>query len=379
VPREVIEAAAEAGDATAIYLLAALHPGQLSTIGDVDTKSYALFFNSDYQLNDKLKLAVGARYSKEDKEVDWTASSIDPTTGVSVIPLFELANGRVQDKRSDTDLSPTITLSYELSDTINSYVKYATGYKSGGYNVDFLTQDQLDAGLEFDKETVKTYELGFKGLVLDQRLSFSAVTFFSQYDDYQIQQLIDLGAGTTALSIRNAAEVETKGVEFEMTYMATDNLQLTASLALLDGKFTKFPGGGNKGEDLSGYSLPGVSDYSYHVSAQYYYPIPQFQADLVMRVSYNYLDDYNTSVDGESEIAMADGSMLAVGDVEGYGLLNGRVGLSANDEVWNVYFWGRNILDEDAETAVGVKGFFGTRLNQYVSPRTYGIAVDYNF
>ena len=379
VPRSAFELGASLGDPTSIFMLAAFHPGILSTVGDVETTSFSAFFNSNYQFNDDFTLDLGFRYSREEKNVDWTISSIDPITGIPVIPIFELANGQVVDKRSDNDFSPLVSLNYRLGEQINTYIKYATGYKSGGYNVDFLTQAQLDAGIEFDKETVASYEIGIKGHLFDQRVTFSSAAFYSTYDDYQINQLINLAAGTTALSIRNAAKVETRGMEFDLQYRLTSDLSINAALGLLDAEFAKFPAGGSNGEDLSGAKLPGVSDFTFNVSAQYYYPLPALNAELSALLSYNYQDDYNTDIDGLSQITLANGDALAIGQVDGFGIVNASVGLEPLSSGVSLFLWARNLANEDSAIIVGEKSFFGTRRNVYVSPRTFGLTVKYTF
>jgi iron complex outermembrane receptor protein len=379
VPRSVFEYGATLSDPASIGALAAFHPGILSTIGNVDTASYSLFVNSNYQFNKKFTLDLGFRYSTEEKSVDWVISSIDPQTSIPVIPFFQLANGQVIDERTDHDFSPLISLNYHINRDVNAYIKYSTGYKSGGYNVDFLTQAQLDAGIEFDKETVQSYEMGLKGDLLDHQLRFSSAIFYAKYDDYQINQLVNLAAGTTALSIRNAAKVESYGGELDLTYQLTDVITFNAAIGLLEAKFDKFPAGGSNGEDLSGTKLPGVSDFTVNLSVQYYYPVPVVNSELSVSLSYNYQDDYNTDLDGQTTVTLTNGEMLDIGHIDGFGILNGAISLEPLDNGISLHFWVRNLTDEDSPTILGEKSFFGTRRNIYVNPRTYGLTAKYYF
>lgn len=383
VPRELIEYGASLGDPDALGLLYAFNPGVLSAIGDVETQSYSGFVNTSYQITDMFELAAGLRYSKETKKVDWTISSMDPSTGASVIPAFQLANGTVIDERTDNHLSPMVSLNLSFSDELNAYAKYSNAYKSGGYNVDFLTQAQLDAGLEYDKETVDSYELGLKGLLLDNKLRFSSAIFFAQYDDYQVNQLVDLGSGTTAISIRNAAEVETTGAEFEITYQASDSFKLLTSVGLLDGEFTQYPGGGNNGEDLSGTALPGVSDLTANLGAEYLLSLSSLAVDMTFAINYNYESGYNSNLTGETSIPVGDpslGETLEVGTVDEFGIINANISIESQKlQGLNLYLWVRNALDDDTAIVHGEKGFFGTRRNVYVNPRTFGATLKYNF
>ena len=347
-------------------------PGVLSTIGDVKTTSFAAFFNASYHFSDVWRLDFGFRYSNEDKDVDWTVAN----NGVA--PGFRIANGTVVDSRTDTDFSPMVSLNYAVSPNMNAYIKYSSGYKSGGYNLDFLTQNQLDAGIEFDKETVDSYELGLKGEVLDRRLRFAVTAFLSNYDDYQVQQFVDLGGGATALSIRNAAKVDTSGLEAELTYLPMKRLLLSAAVGFLDAEFDEFPGGGSGGSDVSGNKLPGASDYSISLSGQYNYPVPSFNSELVLRLDYSFRDGFFNTSDNEKTRTLFSGDTVAFGYVENISSLNGRIGFESDDGTWSAYIWGRNLTDEDDFTGTG-RDFLGTLRYFYDVPRTYGIDLVYNF
>ena len=134
----------------------------LRTTGVVDTRMYAAYINGTYKFTDKLTLGLGGRYSEETKDVDWL-SVIDATQGRDLLGIGLTLGGsifgfpvdsRLIDSRTDTYFAPELSLSYTINEHMNAYYRVATGYKSGGYNLDFITQKAFDAGLEFDKETV---------------------------------------------------------------------------------------------------------------------------------------------------------------------------------------------------------------------------------
>lgn len=341
------------------------------TDGSVDTRSVAAFMNGSYDLGERWKLGFGFRYSREDKEVDW---NIDGRGSGA----FNTATGTVVDDRSESNFSPTLNLNYAFSPDINGYVKYSSGYKSGGFNLDFVSENDLDAGLEFDTETVDAYEIGLKGSLWNRSLGFSLAAFRADYSDYQVNQFIDLGGGRTAISIRNAAEVETQGLEAEFTYRPTDNLTLTAALGLLDAEFAAYPGGGAGGADVSGNKLPGVSDYSVNLGVQYYHPLPALGAELLARLDYAYRDDYYNTADNERSRTLLTGDTVQYGWVDGYGLVNGRLGLQSDSDTWSTALWVRNLTDEEYLTHT-TRDFFGTLVHFAGTPRTYGIDFNYRY
>lgn len=342
-----------------------------NTDGTVDTRSYAAFLNGSYQLSERWKLGFGFRYSREDKDVDWAIDG-------SGSGAFGIATGSVNDDRSDSHFSPTANLNYAFSSEINGYVKYSSGYKSGGFNLDFITQDDLNVGIDFDKETVDSYELGLKGTLMERRVMFSLAAFQSNYSDYQVNQFVDLGDGGTSISIRNAAEVETQGLELEFTFRPSERWQLMAGVGLLEGEFAEYPGGGKGGADVSGNTLPGVSDYSLNLGAQYYHPVPALGAELLVRLDYSYRDDYYNTTDNEKSIQLRSGDSVQYGWVNDIDLLNGRLALQSTDGDWSAALWGRNLTDEDYLTRTS-RDFLGTIRHFAGSPRTYGIELEYNF
>lgn len=342
-----------------------------SNYGEVETTTYALFVNGDYELSDNLKLGFGVRVSTETKKVDWETDG----TGSGA---FRIATGTVVDKRTDNHVAPTISLNYAMSDELNTYIKYGNGYKSGGYNLDFIDASTLDDGIGYDKETVDNFEIGLKGSALDRDLSFTFAAFHAKYSDYQVNQFIDLGNGQTSISIRNAADVETSGLEAEVKYLVTDELTLNFSAGLLDTEFVSFPGGGTGGTDVSGNQLPKAPEASFNVGIQYYYPIEALGADLLARLDYSYSDSYFTDVNNIDSQTLSSGDTVPFGLVPSKSLLNARLGLISQNDDWTVSLWARNLTDKVYLTNNN-RDFFGTLVNYYGAPRTFGIELEYSF
>lgn len=341
--------------------------------GTVDTESYAIFMNGNYEINERLNLGFGFRYSEETKDVDW---QIDGRGA----PAFNIATGSVDDSRTDRDFAPTVSLNYSLDDSNFIYARASTGFKSGGYNLDFVNADQFTGSpedIEFDTESVISYEVGYKAELLDRRLRINTAAFYSEFDDYQVNQYVELGGGGTALTITNAAEVVTKGVEVEVTYVPTENLQITAAVGLLDARFKSFPGGGDGGVDASDNDLPFAPDATASLGIQYYLPVPAIEATLLLRTDYSYTSErYSTSSNN-------DGFDNGVVDVpfdrlESYALVNARIGLIDDSERWEVYAWGRNLTNSD-HMNLSLRDFLGSYAAGYAHPRTYGVEAKYRF
>ncbi len=375
--------------------------------GDVETDSWAIFLNTSYDFNDQWRLGVGFRYSDETKDVVW---HLDGTRS-GAFGIGSTAPGGYIDSDSYTNFAPMISLGYALGDNTNIYGKYSTGFKSGGFNLDYITQDDLEAGIIFDEETVDSYELGLKSTFLDGRLQLNAAAFIADYQDYQVNQFFDLGfdeatgAQLTSIRITNAAEVDTSGLELEVTFNVTADLTLFGSLGLLDATFADFPGGTSieipnpeiPGDVLKipvnakGNDLPLAPDVNATLGLQHY---TRFNAmDLLIRVDVLYTGDYFTTIENETvrnltglaptTFALDIGSygipnIIDYGYVDSFTTINGRIGLIDNNGAWEVYLWGRNLTDEGTYVDY-FRDFFGSLSGVRLMPRTYGIEASYHF
>ncbi len=351
--------------------------------GEVNTRSYAAYFNGSYDLTERLTLGFGARYSTEDKDVNWLLdgrlSGIFDigSTGANPANPSPLVNDR-----TDDFFAPAVSLTYALSDRTNVYARYAAGYKSGGFNLDYINAAELAAnqGLEFDKETVDSFEIGMKGTFFDSRLQLNLAAFIANYDDYQVNQFVDLGGGRTSIRINNAAKVETSGIEAEANWMVTNDFTLRASLGLLDATFDRFPGGGTAGADVSGNDLPNAPDTSASLGGIYYHDLPSLRSTLLLRADVNYTSEYFSGANNDVEIPYnsAFPGMIPYGQLPDRTEVNARIGLLSDNETWEVYLWGRNLTDETGPQDE-LRDFFGTVAKLPSLPRTYGVEFAWNF
>jgi iron complex outermembrane receptor protein len=351
--------------------------------GTVDTTSFAGYFNGDVKLAARLELGFGARYTVEDKDVNWLldgrnsgvffigSTGDDPTNPSPLV-----------DDRRDTFLAPALSLRYALGDNSNLYARYAAGFKSGGYNLDYINADELAANpkQEFDKETVDSFDVGFKGSAYNNRLSYSLAGFYAEYDDYQVNQFVDLGGGRTSIRITNAAKVSTVGFEGEFLALVGSSLTFQGSLGLLDATFDSFPGGGSGGGDVSDNKLVYAPEVNASFSVQYYAPINALKSSLLLRLDATYTDEFFTTPDNVKEVPYNSPypGTVRFGWLPERTLLHARVGLLSNHSTWGIYIWGRNLTDE-VDPIDGFRDFFGTIVETQSIGRTYGAGIDWKF
>ncbi|KCZ55543.1 hypothetical protein HY29_11550 [Hyphomonas beringensis] len=329
--------------------------------GELKTENAAIYGNVAYDILPKLEASLGLRWSWEKKTVDW---SIDG----SAAPAFGIATGTVDDDRVDRDVSPTLTLTYRITPEVNTYARYSTGYKSGGYNLDFISASIFPDGVEFRKETVDNYEVGLKGAFFNNRATLNLSAFTADYTDYQVNQYRELGGGQTVIAISNAGSVRSRGIEAEGMFHVNDDLRIQGGIGLLDTTFTDFPGGGAGGVNVAGNRLPRASKFQGTIGLDYDRQISQ-ELSLFAAAQYSYRSNYYVEENNLSTRTVG-GDVISWGKVPGYGLLDARIGV-AGSKGWELALYSRNLTDEDYVVSYG-REFLGALLEYRGEPMSWG-------
>ncbi|NVJ97957.1 MAG: TonB-dependent receptor [Alphaproteobacteria bacterium] len=343
--------------------------GDMTSIGRVDTTAWGIYGNLDFALAPGLTVSTGLRWSREEKMANW---DVDTTQA----PFFFLATGHFEDTRHDTDLSPTISLTYKSSGSLSAFVRYGQGFKSGGYNLDYVSAALFPNQLEFRKEKARSYEVGIKGTLAGGQAHYSATAFWVDYTDYQVNQFLALEGGSTVILISNAAEVRTLGLELEASYRVSDRFDIAASLALLDADYRHFPDGGTGAMDVSGNALEAPSieasvltNHRGNLSATLGY---------YLTAAFSYANGYYVTPDNIKSQPLLGGGSVPFGYIEARHQLGLKAGIENTAAGWRIGAFMQNALDENRITA-SLRDFFGTIVEARTVPRIYGLELAWSF
>jgi len=160
---------------------------------------------------------------------------------------------------------PKIGLSKEFGDNHTVGLTYSQGFRSGGSYID--RQDPTNFQLvTYDPEFSQSYELSYKGRLLDDRLTLNANLFYTKYEDQQIE--IRPPSDIPGYRItENAASSRAWGFEIEPTWQVTDQFSAFASIGYLNTKFIDFNHGGLG--DQSGEAFPEAPKWSVAFGGRY--------------------------------------------------------------------------------------------------------------
>lgn len=327
-----------------------LPPGRFfNPVADLDTEAAAVFGRVDISLTERLGLALGGRYSWEERAVD---GRVILPTGVTVPNVGQ---------RSWDDFSPRVTLDYDIAPGILGYVTWSKGFKSGAF--------VNGPNPPVDPEKATTYEVGLKSELLDGNLLLNIAAFHYDFTDLQVNRVI----GAIVVT-ENAAEAKIDGVEAEMRAVLGAGFGIDASLAWLDARYEDYmtadPTRLALGPlDLAGYRMPTAPERSAFANLRKGFGFAD-GSELTVSTSYRWRDDQYFDPFNQPSAFQ-----------EAYGDLGARLQWVSPKGTATVALWGQNLTDEKAALAIAVSSeLYGfPRLASVNEPRTYGLELTFKY
>lgn len=349
-------------------------------------QSFAVFGQMDYSLSEDFLLTAGLRWTKEDKDLSNTFTQDAPEPFVIGEPgwgfwFFAPLTPRddVDETIDDDQITGTVKLSWFMNDATMFYASYGTGYKAGGINSDRIS---AAADVVFDAETSESYEIGMKADFPDQALRVNIALHMTDTDDLQT-----VSFQGTGFVLDNAGVAETYGMEADIYWQATDNLNLTLGYAYNHAEYAEFE------EGPCWIGTPwhtGIDDPSLNPdgntcnrSGGDLSSNPENVLVLTGNQNFNISSNITGFIYGEyiyTDSRMTDLNNDPVKRDGSYALVNLRTGLYFEQWDAELTLWGRNILDEEYTTTIADAVVQDGNFTSYpAEPMTWGITAKKHF
>ena len=326
-----------------------VEPAVENVIGSFEqvTYSYAGYFEAGAQIIPRTVLSVGGRFTYEEKELDYEQT----LTGAEILwPILIDGLEAFTASRATRNKSTTGRISVQYfpeGDWGNFFLTYATGWKAGGFNADASNESEL----EFGPERSYTIELGAKMQVIEDVFGTYVTLFYSKFDDLQVSSFNGL-----KFVVGNAASSLSQGVEFEAEYFPFEEIDLTigGQISYLDAHYISYPNGpciaGQEGScDQSGSTVAGSPPVQEAASITWTQPLGNWGVSLVLDTS----AVYNARAVGSDDQDPLD-------DTNEHWLIQGRVGLKDDDDLWHIYLGCSNCNEAAISGGFDVPIFDGT-------------------
>ena len=411
---------------------------EVSFINDVNhaIEQIAVFGQAEYDITDKLTATLGARWYQIDDIYRGSTSTVDVTRRIRAFGTQDaaelaavgedpaliqaaIASGQLDVSLLGGDGVLTVddtifkaSLDYKVNNDILLFTTYSEGFRppvtnrvGGG-----LATNQTGAFDGFripvysTTDTLDNFEFGLKGDFLDGILRVNATAYYSEITDLQTSRFDPTNISFLVFT-DNVGDAEIKGLDADITWLASNNLVINAAFSLLDTELTSV------NAELAGIApgvgaqLPYSAEFSGNIRAQYYFELNDgYEGYLNASVSYTgdrlagmtmdafVTEDATRLIYGvgsglpiQTEAAVYDGVTYADsnGDTfqggryiqESYAIANVSVGITKDE--WKVELYVDNLTDESAVLYIDTQQFTPKVVTS--RPRTLGLRLSYDF
>jgi outer membrane receptor protein involved in Fe transport len=411
---------------------------EVSFVNDVThiIDQIAVFGQFEYNITDAVTATLGARWYEIEDTFKGSTTTVDVSRRIRAFGTLDpdelmavgedpaliqqaIDNGQLEVDLLDNDgvlkvddIILKASVDWKVNDDVLLFATYSEGFRPpvtnrvGGGQA--TNQNGAFEGFRIPvyslTDTLDNYEVGIKGDFLDGILRVNATAFYSDITDLQTSRFDPTNISFLVFT-DNVGDAEIRGVDADITWLATDNLIIDASFSILDTELTRInpelqgiaPGVGSQ--------LPYSAEFSGNVRARYYYELPDgltgyingsisYTGDRLasMKMDAYVLEDTTQLVYGtgsgltiQPEAAVYEGVTYA--DANGQTYAGGRyvqdsytianLAFGVKNDDWKAELYIDNVFNESAILYIDNQQFTPKVVTN--RPRTIGLRLSYDF
>ena len=323
-----------------------------------DREELSFFGSVSYDISDSITATLGARNYSIDIGLRGQSSFNFRVPG----PFGNNVDANLAGQ-TPTELSDTIfklNVGWNTSDDVLLYATYSEGFRSGGFNRNGGGgSGDVNIPFFFESDNADSYELGWKTQFANNTVQFNGAIYYTDFTDLQ-QGVLDFSIDNSTF-FDNVGDAEIKGLEFDVTWAASENLSLFGSFSYIDAELVELP---PTITNISpeGSELPFSPDIQWTLGGRYEREFEGFTAFAQAVVKYT--DDRFSSL---VEVARFP--------LDSFTEVDASVGATMGN--WNGSLYIDNLTDELGQLDIGAPDLI-FRVNP-IRPRTVGVRVSYDF
>ena len=197
-----------------------------SEVNRFTLRSYGLFGEVYFDVNDQLRLTGGLRYNNDSKRQIARVPTLSWATPVGLAdattsPFFGLFDADAStpgaqpydDSRASFDeITGRAVVEYHVTPDNMVYASYSRGYKSGGINPPI--DPVFNVPSTFEPEIINAFEIGSRNTFMDGRLRLNLSAFYYDYGGLQLSRIV------SRTSFNDNTDATVYGAELEGFYRA---------------------------------------------------------------------------------------------------------------------------------------------------------------
>lgn len=316
-----------------------------------DGESSAVFAQIDWHMTSQWTLQLGMRYTDESKSAfNQRVTTEGSGAAFSALGLRPFTSNL---SRSETAFTPKVALKWSVNEDVNFYASWARGFKAGGFNA-LPSNDDDVSNLEYEPEEMIAWEVGGKLRFLDGAANANFAIYQQNVEDMQV---FTVQPSTAVVSVTNAGEAESRGVELDLTWLPAHWLTLRGSLAYNDSEFTEFPLGTCTGDRPD---TDGDGDARCDLAGKPFFRTPLWSGTLGGNVRFPFSSIGGWSFFQESGLELmagvtaeyqgrqfADRTFDERTEEAAFVRYNANIGIGSGDPGWSLRIVGENLTDEE--------------------------------
>ena len=248
------------------------------------------------------------------------------------------------------------------------YFTWAEGFRHGGGNAVPTSGPYPEpVGLyeTFDSDKATNWEVGLKGFLMNNQLSYTLAGFYIDWEDAQFDGST-VNAGFSA--VLNGGDATSTGLELEVIGQLTESLSFALGYNYTDTEWAEDVSADVLGSPLfEGDQLPGVPETMFTASVDYVVPIAM--GDLFFHINGFYRDEALGSPNEE---------WRDFSTIDSFSIVNTSIGLDTT--TWSAKLFVDNVFDELGSSGQVPEATYGQYGYEFlVRPLTIGVGLRYNF
>ncbi len=362
------------------YNPAALDPTDMFTAYEktsaTDGATYSIYAQLIWNITQDIELTAGGRYHHEKKTSFFAQTYVNPL----FVALF--SEGRLDERQVWNDISPEVTLTWNINDNLTAYVAYKEAWKAGGFSISGILGviSGTSRDFLFDPESVEGFEGGIKASLFDNTLQLEMELYHYKFSDLQIDFF---NSAVFALITENAGGAKTTGgeIQFRWAPEQVQGLRINGSLAYNNGRYSEFIAPCWAGQ------APSEGCVIFNPGEVPKQNLAGFKRNLAPKWIFNLGFDYDRSIGNGMSIGFSFNTQFrsrystsAFGHPDGFqkasAILNAAIRLAGGDDMWEFAIIGKNLTNKylqlntidspSSGTAPGFEG--GVRGDQRTTP-----------
>ena len=201
----------------------AIPPGSagvgLKNQAGIKTRSWAVFGQADVDLTDTLSATLGGRYTDESKKLRLSND-------------FSMPAFLDNEKISDGVFTYRASLNYKPNSDTLVYLSASKGFKSGAFKTTFARPGE---GKAAGTETLYSYEVGLKSVLVPGHLSLNLTGFYNDYKDLQVAS-VGQRDGVPGSFLLNVGDASVYGMEADANFVLLPGLDGSMGVGFLHTK-----------------------------------------------------------------------------------------------------------------------------------------------